>query len=558
MNTADSQRVQRNLTALIEFSRIINTSLDLNFTLNNLLFSCFGKFLTTKGFVALYEGETLVIQASKGLPTNLPLTLGAGDWSTAADSTDFPPYLKEHHIVLTEVIESSRKKLGIIALGEKINKAPYSDEEKEFLRIILNLAATSIENSQFIEELKVLNRQLDGRLNSLSSLFELSKEFSALVDEERISKLLIYSLLGNFMMTGYAVIYCDDRRLRILESTFPKAVLMNTIEGRSTVSVNKILRGKEVYNFFPGLDNFSVSLCIPMQVQGESRGYILLGPRMSNKEYSEQDIEFIYSVGGLAINSLENKRLFKEALEKQKMEEELQIAKEIQKNLLPKFLPEVSDIEFAAESIPSKQIGGDYYDILETADSHYTVAIGDVSGKGVPAALLMANLQAFLKVTAKQNLPLAEATGLINNLITENTSDGRFITFFWLSLDAAAKKLQYVNAGHNPPLFIRGGKIRHLDKGGIIFGVAPTLVPYTAEEVDLQHGDLVVLFTDGVTEAKNPEDYEYSDERFESLILKNSAAGAEKIMKIIKDDLREFVKGTPQSDDITVVIIKVR
>lgn len=558
MNNADSQRVQRNLTALIEFSRIINTSLDLNFTLNNLLFSCFGKFLTTKGFVALYSGNELSVAASKGLPHEFPLTLPSQNNGAFNSEPALASLMKEHHLEITEPIESSRKKLGMIALGEKINKAPYTDEEKEFLRIILNLAATSIENSQFIEELKVLNRQLDGRLNSLSSLFELSKEFSALVDEGRISKLLIYSLLGNFMMSGYAVIYCDDRRLRILESTYPKAVLMNTIEGRSAISVSRIMKGKEVYDIFPGLESFSVSLCIPMQVQGESRGYILLGPRINKSDYSERDIEFIYSVGGLAINALENKRLFKEALEKQKLEEELQIAKEIQKNLLPKFLPQIPEIEFAADSIPSKQIGGDYYDILQISDTLYTVAIGDVSGKGVPAALLMANLQAFLKVTAKQNLPIDEATGLINNLITENTSDGRFITFFWLTLDAAAKKLHYVNAGHNPPLFIREGKIRHLDKGGIIFGVAPTMMPYAVEEVSLQKDDLIVLFTDGVTEAKNPDDDEFSDERFESLILKSANAGANELMKIIKDDVREFVKGTPQSDDITVVILKVR
>ncbi|MCC6550816.1 MAG: SpoIIE family protein phosphatase [Ignavibacteriaceae bacterium] len=558
MTNADSQRVQRNLTALIEFSRIINTSLDLNFTLNNLLFSCFGKFLTTKGFVALYSGDELNIAASKGLPHDFPDKLPDVTDTATRVSNGISSFLKDHHFEITEVIESSRKKLGIIALGEKINKAPYSDEEKEFLKIILNLAATSIENSQFIEELKVLNRQLDGRLNSLSSLFELSKEFSALVDEGRISKLLIYSLLGNFMMSGYAVIYCDDRRLRILESTYPKAVLMSTIEGRSAVSINRIMQGREIFDIFPGLESFAVSLCIPMQVQGESRGYMVLGPRINKSDYSEKDREFIYSVGGLAINALENKRLFKEALEKQKMEEELQIAKEIQKNLLPKFLPQIPEIEFAADSIPSKQIGGDYYDILQTGDSLYTVAVGDVSGKGVPAALLMANLQAFLKVTAKQNLPIEEATGLINNLITENTSDGRFITFFWLILDADEKNLQYVNAGHNPPLFIRNGKISHLDKGGIIFGVAPTMIPYIAEDVSLQKDDLIVLFTDGVTEAKNPDDDEYSDERFESLILRHASSGADEIMKVIKDDLREFVKATPQSDDITVVILKVR
>lgn len=557
MNSPESVKIQRNLTALIEFSRIINTSLDLNFTLNNLLFSCFGKFLTSRGFVGLFQESGFKLMAVKGLSGEITITIDASTFEELEASTQFKNLLAEHRLPLYKTIESGRKTLGVIALGEKINKVSYSQDEEDFLRVILNLAATSIENSQFIEQLKVLNRQLDGRLNSLSSLFELSKEFGSLMDEERISKLLIYSLLGNFMMSGYAIIYHDDKKLKILESTFPKASLMSVIENSNFKSITSAKRKSELLKFLPGLENFSFSLCVPLQLQGETKGCLLLGERMNKADYTEQDIEFIYSVGGLAISSLENKRLFKEALEKQKLEEELQIAKEIQKNLLPKSLPELSGIEFAAESIPSKQIGGDYYDVLKTDEETYTVAIGDVSGKGVPAALLMANLQAFLKATSKQKLPIDEASGLINNLITENTGDGRFITFFWFYIDTVKNLIRYVNAGHNPPLLVRGGKVEYLDKGGIIFGVAPTLAPYHAEELQLKPGDMLVLFTDGVTEAKNDLDDEYTDERLENLIIENNNRGAGELLKIIKDDLQNFVKGTSQSDDITLVILKM-
>lgn len=558
MNTSDSNKIQRNLTALIEFSRIINTSLDLDFTLNNLLFSCFGKFLTSRGFVGLFRYNEFHLLAVKGLPKELSVKIPASSAEQLINHPEFKNLVSEHGLPLFKSIESGRKPLGVIALGEKINKAEYTQEEEDFLQIILNLAATSIENSLFIEELKVLNRQLDGRLNSLSSLFELSKEFGSLMDEERISKLLIYSLLGNFMMSGYAIIYHDDKKTRILESTFPKASLMSVIENSNFRLITSTKRRDELIKFQPGLESFKFALCVPLQLQGETKGCLLLGERMNKAEYSERDIEFIYSVGGLAISSLENKRLFKEALEKQKLEEELQIAKEIQKNLLPKSLPKLEGFEFAAESIPSKQIGGDYYDVLKTGEDLYTVAIADVSGKGVPAALLMANLQAFLKATSKQQLPISDASGLINNLITENTGDGRFITFFWFYFNSKDNAIRYVNAGHNPPILVRDHKIQYLDKGGIIFGVAPTLIPYHAEEAVLQKGDCLVLFTDGVTEAKNEADDEYTDERLENLVLQNSEKSAAEMLKIIKDDLQLFVKGTPQSDDITLVILKVQ
>ena len=169
------------------------------------------------------------------------------------------------------------------------------------------------------------------------------------------------------------------------------------------------------------------------------------------------------------------------------MEEELEIAREIQLNLLPSSIPKFNSFDIAGDNISSKQVGGDYYDIIKLDENNFYIAIADVSGKGVPAALLMANIQAFLKIICKQGMKIDEATGLINDLITENTSDGRFITFFWGIFDELNKNLTYVNAGHNPPLLIRDGKIIKLDKGGIILGVMKTFMSlYSLEEINFR------------------------------------------------------------------------
>jgi sigma-B regulation protein RsbU (phosphoserine phosphatase) len=211
----------------------------------------------------------------------------------------------------------------------------------------------------------------------------------------------------------------------------------------------------------------------------------------------------------------------------------------------------------AVLNLTSQQVGGDYYDVIKLDDKTFCVAIADVSGKGVPAALLMANLQAFLKTTCRHGMLLEEATALINDLISENTSDGKFITFFWSILDNEKLTLNYVNAGHNPPLLIRDGKIHKLDKGGIILGVMKTFVPYISEVVQLKKDDVVILFTDGITEAKNVEDEEFSDEKLEALALTYSRESANEILEKIKQEVQEFAKGTTQSDDITIVVIKV-
>ena len=170
----------------------------------------------------------------------------------------------------------------------------------------------------------------------------------------------------------------------------------------------------------------------------------------------------------------------------------------------------------------------------------------------------MANIQAFLQVICRQDLKIDKATAMINDLVTANSSEGRFITFFWGYINTKKNTLTYVNAGHNPPYIIRGDKIIKLTQGGIIFGVMKTPVPYIFEEVELMKDDVLILYTDGVSEAMNLEFEEYSEERLEKVAKSLTNKSANEILNGIKEDVQIFTQGNLQSDDITMIVIKVR
>ncbi len=559
MNDSDNIKVKRNLTALIEFSRIINSSLDLEFILNNVLLTCMGKFLATKGIVALSIEGKIVPKASKGLSADLleifPDLIAE---RSKLESREFNNYLEKAKLVVYEKISSSDECLGIVCLGEKLNKSSFTEDDLEFFRTILNISASAIQNSMVIDKLKHVNRMLDSRIQRLNSLFELSKEFGLFSESARVAKLLVYSVIGQFLVSKFAVTVFDNENINILESKYSSKELLSALKEYNYLEFSDPLTKNDIASSFPKFKNLNIELIVPMLLQGKTKGLIILGKRINNQNFTETDMEFISSVGSLAIISLENIHLFEEALAKQKMEEELEIARGIQLNLFPKSVPQYQNFDIAAESLTSQQVGGDYYDLISFDKKSFCVAIADVSGKGVPAALLMANLQAFLKTTTKHGMKLSEATALINDLISENTSDGKFITFFWGVFDDENLTLEYVNAGHNPPLLIRDGEIIKLTKGGIILGVMKTTMPYESEIIQLVSGDVLVMFTDGITEAKNIDDEEYSDERFERLVPQLIAEKSPDILKTIQNVVKTFADGTPQSDDMTIVVLKVK
>jgi len=559
MQKFDSNAALRNLSALVDFSNLVNSSLDLDFALNNILLTCLGKFHTSKGLIALLNDDNaLQVKAFKGISKEAIDTFPPVKLEEISSSKEFNEFLLQNNFEVVQTIKSSQGIKGLILLGRKLTNQKYEEDDIEFLKTILNVGATAIENSLIVNKLKNVNRELDAKVNQLSSLFDLSKEFSGILESNEIGRLLVYTLIGHMLVSDYAIIICDRKNFSFLENSFNENLLNDALRQCDINLFNKPVLKQNFQKEYKTLFNLGVELIVPMQIKNETKGLILLGKRKNNLSYSKSDVEFIYSLGSLAIISIENARLFKEMLEKQRMERDLETARSIQKNLLPKSIPSLSNLSLAAYNVSARIVGGDYYDIVKLDDEKILIAIADVSGKGVPASLLMANLQAFLKSICKQKLPLDEATNLINDLVAENTTMGSFITFFWCLFDNTSKQLTYVNAGHNPPLLLREGKIHKLKKGGMVLGFLPTTIPYISKTIKLNSGDVIVLFTDGITEAMNKNLDEYSDERLEKLVLENSNLQPEEILEKIKESVNEFIDGAEQSDDITCLVMKVK
>jgi len=551
----NNQLALRDLSALVDFSNLINSGLDINFILNNLVLTCFGKLHTTKAFIVL-KNETgflesrLVKGFNKDLADNFPF-IKANDLN---QSTEINRFIETYKIPVCRNLEIANGLIGLLFLGDKITKADYFDDDIRFLDTLCGIAAVSIENSMTFDKLNIANKGLDYKVNQLSSIFDLGKEFSGILDIPRVNKLLALTIIGQLLVSKYAVINFTESGIEITETKFSYETIYNEISKGTYFNLTVPLKKEEI-DF--GLVQTGVELIIPMNIKDRTKGLILLGKRFNNTEYTKSDIEYISSVSSFAIIAIENGRLFKETLEKQRYEKDWEIAGNIQQNLLPKSTPSTLHFEISAYNKSARIVGGDYYDLVKLDAKRNLVAIADVSGKGVQAALLMANVQAFLKAICKQNISLNEASNLINDLISENTTNGSFITFFWGVLDDETMEFEYVNAGHNPPLLVRNGELTKLKKGGMILGVMETIIPYESEKIKLEKDDVLVLFTDGISEAMDINLTEYSDERLEEFVKANSCNSAKKLMDAIIDDVRKYTINAEQSDDITLLIIKV-
>jgi sigma-B regulation protein RsbU (phosphoserine phosphatase) len=378
-----------------------------------------------------------------------------------------------------------------------------------------------------------------------------------------VVRLLTFSLLGQVGVNRYAVCLAEGASMRIVasrmeESTELPQALQKLCELGNPVLIEDLVKDSKVSSAGEQLQQIGVRLVIPMQVQSRTKGLILLGQKLGGGSYSKGDLEFLYSLGNLAIISIENARLFQETLEKQRLEDELKIAREIQQGLLPQKLPQIPGYDLAAVNVSSKQVGGDYYDVLQRSETEYVIAIGDVSGKGTPAALLMANVQAAMRALAPLQNNLCETTARINDITFENTGGDKFITFFWGIVDTNSRQFRFVNAGHNLPFLIRkDGTVMRLSEGGLILGIMKAVQAYKEGLVQLEPGDTLFLFTDGVSEAMNASGEDFTEERLEVLVRSLSDRSARDMIQEVRAALEEFCKGTQQSDDITMLVLKL-
>jgi sigma-B regulation protein RsbU (phosphoserine phosphatase) len=309
------------------------------------------------------------------------------------------------------------------------------------------------------------------------------------------------------------------------------------------------------------LQQLDAQLLLPLTGRDDLIGVMALGPKRSEEPYSKTDLQLLQSVADQTGLAIENSRLLsslaQEAASRERFNRELEIAREVQERLFPQSYPSIPGLDCAGHCRPAQGVGGDYYDFVALPEGRLGIAVGDVSGKGISAALLMASLRASLRgQTLGGPDDLAGLMRNVNSLLYEASAANRYATFFYAQYDPSNGTLEFVNAGHNPPVVLRGEEVLRLEADGPVVGLLPG-AQYGQSSMGLSPGDILLAYTDGISEAMTMDDEEWGEERMIAAAQACRALRAGQMIDRLMAAADAFTAGAPQHDDMTLVIIKV-
>ncbi len=290
---------------------------------------------------------------------------------------------------------------------------------------------------------------------------------------------------------------------------------------------------------------------------GRTLGFIVLGSMLHSRQFTEEDMQLLTSLASVAAMRIRNVRLVAEAMERQKLEQEVALARRIQVALLPNFFPDLDGYDLFGRNLPSRGVSGDFFKIVERQDGNECVILlADVSGKGIAASLLTASLEALVTVPIDSGGAPDEICDVVSKLLYQRTPPEKYATAFLGALETATGVLRYVNAGHNPGILLRSnGESQWLRSGGRPIGLLPG-GSYEMGTVTLGAGDCLFIYTDGLTEAENPDQEEFSEDRLLESVKRHWTLELNEMADAIEAELEEWASGVPFADDRTVVILK--
>ena len=415
------------------------------------------------------------------------------------------------------------------------------------------------------------NQRLKTAIEELSVLNEISTAINSTQPLEQIIDLIVRKCVKHLRVEQGAVMLLDEK-----DSEKPFRTMIrkqDSISNYLPFHFDAQLTGWMLKNKNPLLINdlssdarfkFMVDnqfvinslLSVPMNVKGKMIGVLTVFNKKIESGFTNNDQRLLGIIASQSAQIIENARLYMNEQILQRLQEEMRLAYEIQVDLLPKSQPVIPGYQIAGKSIPAKDVGGDYYDFIEIDDSNLAFCLGDISGKGIPAAILMANLQASLRGQAKLKRPCKECVSFTNDILFHNTSPTKFATLFYGILNKDTNEITYCNAGHNEPFLFSGNTVfRKFSAGGIIVGVTPSF-PYNEETIKLHPGDSLIIYSDGITEAMDKKEEEFDEDRLEEAIKKHINEPAAEMLENLINEVKQFTMNTPQTDDMTLVIIK--
>ena len=412
--------------------------------------------------------------------------------------------------------------------------------------------------------------QVRERLSEISKLYDISCMLVSTLDLAHLLTLIAEHATDLLGVKGCSIRLLDSRKEELVIKSWynlsrryrkkgpvlvEKSLIDRAAMSGELVEMPDIAKDKRVlYSTEAAEEGFASGAAVGLISQGEPVGtlHVYSGEK---RRLSEREKQILRSLAAIAAIAIHNAQLYRDSCELAEVDRELRVASEIQKQLLPRRPPSIPGYQLAAVAVPTRQVGGDFFDFIDLGADRWGLAIADVVGKGVPGAILMATARALLRAHARPDRRPAQVVAQTNKLVCQDVNPDQFVTAVYAVLDARVGTLTYCNAGHNTPLIFREGEIIELHKGGLVLGALEDEV-YEEETVMMSPGDVAVFYTDGLTEAENKRRRLFGRERLERAALRHPHRSARYILRGIRDALRGFTLGVPQTDDFTAFVLK--
>ena len=433
--------------------------------------------------------------------------------------------------------------------------APPGSEENDPLPVLLSAA---LKGCRLKQELKEQQFQVNYRVVELEALYDvgLAVAAAATLDLHRLSEEILLHAVSLLDARRGALYILDDGRYRLDRTLGGEAGRWFAADDPALAAF--LAGGSEApADLLPGARYL---LGVPIELEKNPLGMLVAGDKESRRgvgPFPPGDLRTLGLFANQAAIALENVRLHLRALEQERLEREMHVAAEIQRQILPKGAPPVPGFQLAGWNRPARQVGGDYYDMFPTKDGRMGLLVGDVSGKGIPAALMVSTLHSALRLLVGQTGAGAGLLARLNRHIQESSTPNKFITMLLGELDPGTGRLRYVNAGHNPGLLLRrDGRVEELGATGVPLGLLLGS-RYTEREVTVERGDLLCLYSDGITEAESVTDDEFGTERLVELLRAHrDDAPLDELLASIQHAVGDFSQGRPQYDDQTLLLLR--
>ena len=405
----------------------------------------------------------------------------------------------------------------------------------------------------------------------LAILNKLSLEIGSITDSEKIMNKIVKASI-TAVNAEQGVVSLIDQSIANQQKTLVRAMVSSS--NSPIIHLNQLILGWMIMNLSPLIindpkndhrfkgvnwdDSITSVLAVPLMIKSKIIGILCVYNKRESQQFTSDDKRLLSIIAAQSAQVVENARLMEEEKLLIQMKEEVKMAGRIQIDLLPKQNPQIDGYEITGKSIPAQTVGGDYFDFIPLDENRIAICLGDVSGKGLPASLLMANLQASIRAQTLVEQKVSKCVENANNLIFHSTTPEKFVTFFFGILNTQNNLFTYSNAGHDSPFFFKSsGEIQRLTTHNILLGFRENF-PFSEKQVEFNAGDILLIYTDGITESWNTEKEEFGEERLQNLIKQNMDITAYDLQDKVYSIIEDHSKNCAPMDDETLIIIKRR